>query len=133
MYIQTDSSGKVLAILNQDWLDSLEEDARAEAIEGFVNIPEDDIFRDGYDVYYVDGELFYVDNKASTYKHIAELKSNLRDTDYVAAKLADGLAGCTTLEKILSVAASFESEYSETLEKRQEWRNEINELEAKIR
>lgn len=133
MYIQTDSSGKVLATLDQEWLDTLDEDTRTKSIEGFIEIPEDDIFRDGYDTYYIDGELFYVDNKESTYLRINELKKNLKETDYIAAKLADGLANCTSLDEMLSVSQSFNTEYAEVLKQRQEWRNEINELEAKIR
>lgn len=46
---------------------------------------------------------------------IAELKQKLADTDYIACKIAEGVA---TWE-----------EYSEILAQRQGWRNEINKLE----
>ena len=47
-----------------------------------------------------------------------ELKSLLRDTDYIAAKIAEGAA-----EK---------EEYTEQLAQRQSWRDEINELEESL-
>ena len=47
-----------------------------------------------------------------------ELKSLLRDTDYIAAKIAEGAA-----EK---------EEYTEQLAQRQSWRDEINELEGSL-
>lgn len=49
---------------------------------------------------------------------IRELKSFLKETDYVAIKIAEGVADS--------------SEYEETLEKRREARAEINELEKKL-
>lgn len=49
---------------------------------------------------------------------IKELKSLLRDTDYIAAKIAEGAA-----EK---------EEYTEQMAQRQSWRNEINELEGSL-
>ena len=47
---------------------------------------------------------------------IEELKQKLADTDYIACKIAEGVA---TVE-----------EYAEELKQRQEWRNEINRLGA---
>lgn len=47
---------------------------------------------------------------------IEELKKKLDDTDYIACKLAEGVA---TVE-----------EYSDIIKQRQQWRKEINELEA---
>lgn len=49
---------------------------------------------------------------------IAELKQLLADTDYIAAKIAEG-------------AASRE-EYADEIAKRQEWRDEINQLEGAL-
>ena len=46
---------------------------------------------------------------------IAELKQNLADTDYIACKIAEGVA---TVD-----------EYASMIAQRQQWRNEINELE----
>lgn len=47
---------------------------------------------------------------------IAELKQNLADTDYVAAKIAEG--------------AATKEEYADVLAQREAWRKEINELET---
>lgn len=49
---------------------------------------------------------------------IRELKSFLKETDYVAIKIAEGVADS--------------SEYEETLKKRRDTRAEINELEKKL-
>lgn len=51
-------------------------------------------------------------------KRITELKKNLTDTDYVIIKIAEGAA---TAE-----------EYADVIASRQEWRDEINRLEAEI-
>ena len=64
---------------------------------------------------------------------IQALTMKLKDTDYIAAKLTDRLADCTSLESLLSVTAEFNAEYADTLKQRQQWRNEINELETKVR
>ena len=50
------------------------------------------------------------------YSCINELKQKLVDTDYIACKIAEGVA---TVE-----------EYAEELKQRQEWRDEINRLEG---
>lgn len=63
---------------------------------------------------------------------INQLKSKLRDTDYISAKMADKLAGCSSSEEANKVLSSFNTEYAEVLKRRQEWRDEINELEAEL-
>ena len=47
---------------------------------------------------------------------IAELKQKLTDTDYVACKIAEGVAT--------------KEEYAEIIAQRQAWREEINKLES---
>lgn len=133
MYIQADDTGKVVGAIDRDWLDSLPEEERATAVEGFVEVDEEDVFREGYDTYYLDGQLSFVENNEAALQRIAELKASLKDTDYIAAKLTDRLADCTSLEKLLGVTASFSAEYADTLKQRQQWRDEINELETKVR
>lgn len=49
---------------------------------------------------------------------IAQLKRKLAETDYIAAKLAEGAAEI--------------SEYAEEIEQRAQWRKRINELEVAI-
>lgn len=133
MYIQTDDTGKVVGAIDQEWLDSLPEEEKETAVEGFVEVDAEDVFREGYDTYYLNGELAFVENNEAALQRIAELKASLKDTDYIAAKLTDRLADCTSLESLLSVTAEFNAEYADTLKQRQEWRNEINELETKVR
>lgn len=65
-------------------------------------------------------------------KRIEAAKKNLRDTDYISAKMADKLAGCSSSEEANKVLSSFNTEYAEVLKQRQEWRDEINELEAEL-
>ena len=50
---------------------------------------------------------------------INALKILLKDTDYIACKMAEGVVG--------------EGEYDEILAKRQEWRNLINQYEEELR
>ena len=54
----------------------------------------------------------------STENKIAALKANLQETDYVAAKIAEG--------------AATREEYADILEQRATWRQEINQLEEEL-
>ncbi len=63
---------------------------------------------------YTEDEL----SKMAAQKQIAELKANLRDTDYQAIKYAEGLLTA--------------DEYAETKTLRQSWRDRINALETVI-
>ena len=63
---------------------------------------------------------------------INQLKFKLCDTDYVSAKMADKLMSCSSSEEVDEVLSSFNAEYAEVLELRQQWRDEINELEAEL-
>lgn len=56
-------------------------------------------------------------------QEIAQLKKQLSDTDYVAAKLAEAVAKGVGVEDLLT-------EYAEVLENRETWRARINELEG---
>ena len=58
--------------------------------------------------------------------HIAELKQKLADTDYVCNKIIELFATETNILNIFSKA----KEFKEIILQRQEWRNEINELEV---
>lgn len=51
-------------------------------------------------------------------ERIDELKGKLRETDYVVLKIAEG--------------AAVADEYADVIEKRKEWRKEINKLESQI-
>lgn len=63
---------------------------------------------------------------------IQHLKCQLRDTDYISSKMADNLMSCSSSEEVDKVLADFNSQYSDILTQRQQWRDEINELEAQL-
>lgn len=132
MYIQTDDTGKIVAAIDQEWLDTLPNDEKSAVTEGFEKIGATDVFREGYDTYYINGELTYVDNNQDALIHIAQLKIKLQDTDYISAKMADKLATCLSSEEVNKVLADFNAQYSDILEQRQQWRDEINILEAQL-
>lgn len=64
---------------------------------------------------------------------VQTLKMQLLETDYISAKLSDKLASCASSEEINTVLATFNESYAETIAQRQEWRDEINELEERLR
>lgn len=132
MYIQTDDTGKIVAAIDQEWLDTLSNDERSAVTEGFEKIGATDVFRDGYDTYCINGELTYVDNNQDTRVRISQLKVKLQDTDYISAKMADKLATCLSSEEVNKVLADFNAQYWDILEQRQGWRDEINVLEAQL-
>ena len=69
---------------------------------------------DGHDEFIIeDGVAIY---SPLPEKQIVRLKKKLSDTDYIVVKIAEGAA---TAE-----------EYADIISQRQEWRNEINELEV---
>ncbi len=79
-----------------------------------------------YNYRYIDGQAVRrsAEEKEPEIAHInalseiAELKAKLAETDYIAAKIAEGAAAV--------------EEYSEEISRRAEWRARINELEAII-
>ena len=60
----------------------------------------------------------YIRDYRKNFERVAELKRNLADTDYRAIKYAEG--------------QYTEEEYAPYKAQRQEWRDEINELEKKL-
>lgn len=79
------------------------------------SLPEGDVS----DYLYVDNEFIFSEapwkNATRIREEVNELKAKLKETDYIACKIAEGSA---TRE-----------EYAVMLQQRQEWRNRINELE----
>jgi hypothetical protein len=61
----------------------------------------------------------------SVQQQIAQLKQNLSDTDYIAAKAVDALIESDSISGILSALSQIRSEYQETLARRQSWRQEL--------
>ncbi len=66
----------------------------------------------------------------SVQQQIAQLKQNLLDTDYIAAKAVDALIGADGISGIVAALSQIRSEYEEMLAKRQSWRQELAALEA---
>lgn len=64
---------------------------------------------------------------------VEELHQNLSDTDYIASKSMDKLLLCTTPEEMAEVTNYYRDKYGDTIEQRQEWRDEINKLNNEIR
>ncbi len=131
VYIKTDISGNITAINSSDFLShitdwTLIDEGMGDKYYHAQNIYLDKPLTDENGLFnykLVDGniterteadkapELSCIDSQ----REIAELKTKLAQTDYIAAKIAEGSA---TVE-----------EYSEEIRKRREWRERINELE----
>lgn len=53
-------------------------------------------------------------------------KSELQATDYISAKVGDALLECKTLDEVLSTLYKFRDKYSEVIENRKLWREQVN-------
>ena len=131
IYVKTDISGNITAINSFDFISDVTDwtlidegtgDKYHHAQNNYLDKPLTD--ENGiYNYKLVDGniaerteadkapELSRIDSQ----REIAELKTKLAQTDYIAAKIAEGSATVV--------------EYSEEIRKRREWRARINELE----
>lgn len=92
--------------------------------QGYIDydgeIPED-FFENFLNYKYVDGKLVFdsgLVSKNEARELIAECKYNLQQTDYVAIKIAEGVAT--------------PNDYADILEQRRNWRAQINELEGTL-
>lgn len=133
VYVKTDDLNNVIAVNSSDFLSdttdwTLIDEGVGDKYHHAQNNYLDKPLTDGNGLYnykLVDGkivertetdkavELSRIDSQ----REISELKTKLVETDYIAAKIAEGSA---TVE-----------EYSEEIRKRREWRARINELENK--
>lgn len=111
-FVKTDAVGRIGATT------SIKE--YAEGMTEF-EFPDDFDFNLQNDYRIVDGELIHDPLPVPVDEQIDELKNNLSATDYIPAKAMDALLRGADLSAIAS-------EYSEVLDKRQEWRDKINEL-----
>lgn len=68
---------------------------------------------------------------AKVQAEIVGLKRKLEETDYISAKMNDTIMACTSVTDILEVVAAHQSQYADIIRQRQQWRDEINALEAK--
>lgn len=63
---------------------------------------------------------------------ITACKSMLADTDYTIIKTLEGMLACTSTQDFVNFAMSTTKELLELKDKRQTWRNTINEMEAQL-
>lgn len=66
----------------------------------------------------------------SVQEQIAQLKQNLSDTDYIAAKAIDTLIESDGISGIVAALSQIRSEYEEILAQRKNWRAQIDALES---
>ena len=124
-YIQTNDEGRVLAA-SVDYHVNEENEIEVEALpETFFEVGSRGWL-------YVDGEFVRDDEPEAPEVRIMRLKGYLAETDYVAAKAMDALMRSSSQETQKAALTSLYSEYQDVLEQRQEWRDEINELESEI-
>ena len=65
-------------------------------------------------------------------RELDQLKHNLSETDYIAAKAMDSLIINISSKDFESALSSFNSEYADKLAQREEWRKRINEIEEEL-
>lgn len=114
----------------------LDEDNRVLSISEFSIDPEreiavelpDDLDLSDYENYiYQDGEFVYSEKPIPVYEQIAELKSNLSRTDYIVTKIAEAQVTGRALPE------EDATRYADILIQREQWRAQINELEAQLK
>ena len=131
IYVKTDISGNITAINSFDFISdvtdwTLIDEGTGDKYHHAQNNQLDKPLTDENGIYnykLVDGRIIERTKEdkapnlalANASREIAELKTKLVETDYIAAKIAEG---SSTVE-----------EYSEEIRKRREWRARINELE----
>lgn len=134
VYVKTDISGNITAINSSDFLSDITDwvlidegtgDKYRHAQNNYLDKPLTD--ENGiYNYKLVNGAVIERTNedKAPELAHIdaqreiAWLKAKLSETDYIAAKIAEGSAAA--------------EEYAEEIARRREWRARINELEESM-
>ena len=118
-----------------------DENRRLQSVTAYPFVPSrpalelpDDFDLSAIHNYIVEGEeLVFSELPApqpSVQEQIVNLKKQLSDTDYIAAKAVDALISADGLSDILSTLSKIRSEYEEILAKRQSWRQALAALEA---
>lgn len=114
----------------------LDEDNRVLSISEFSIDPEreiavelpDDLDLSDYENYiYQDGKIVYSEKPVPVYEQIVELKANLERTDYVVTKIAEAQVTGRVLPEEDAIR------YADILIQREQWRAQINELEAQLK
>lgn len=118
-WAKTDQEGRVIEWSSEPW---------AGLDTPFTNGPYiDEACTNGLDDFVIrDGEAVY---EPRPERQIERLKQQLLDTDYIGSKMLDELMACDTLAGILSVFSRFTFKYGDIIRQREQWREQINELE----
>lgn len=118
MYVYTEADGRVTCVVeNEEYAD--------ESYFQF-DFPVDFEIDKIFDYRIVDGELVYDPIQTIDVERIDELKQKLAETDYVVAKIAES--------QITGIALNSDDaeRYADIITQRQQWRDQINELEESV-
>ena len=113
-FIGTDETGRILSSTDvEEYADGMSE----------FDLPDDFDFSKQDDYRVVDGELVHDPRPIPTDQKIADLKQKLASTDYVAIKVYE------TMVTGESLPEEDVTRYADIISQRQQWRQQINELE----
>lgn len=117
-FVTTDGDGRITCTTYK------EQYRQPEDIE--FEFPDDFDFNTQYEYRIVDGELIHDPLPDPPEMQIARLKNKLAETDYAVIKVYEAM--------VIGEALPDEdaARYSEMISQRQEWRSQINELEASL-
>lgn len=134
VYVKTDISGNITAINSSDFLSDITDwtlidegtgDKYYHAQNNYLDKPltdENGLFNyklvEGRIAKRTEADKAPELSRIDSQREIAELKTKLAQTDYIAAKIAEGSAAA--------------EEYAEEIARRREWRARINELEESM-
>lgn len=118
VYILLDENNRVLSI-SEFSIDPEREIA--------VELPDDLDLSDYENYIYQDGKIVYSEKPVPVYEQIAELKANLDKTDYIVTKIAEAQVTGRALPE------EDATRYADILIQREQWRAQINELEAQLK
>jgi hypothetical protein len=79
MFIQTDSDNKVLGWLDQEWLDTLDDEERECVTMGYFEVDAEPEPQEGCDLYYIDGKFEARDNGEAARRAAEVTKGDLMD------------------------------------------------------
>ena len=119
-YAKTDADNRIIIWSNEPLGDDAVEFANGDELDAEC--------KNGLEDYVIEGgKAVYRPTRA---KQIADLKSKLAETDYIASKAIESIIGAKDVISLLSTLKRISEEYAEMLKQREEWRSSINELEG---
>lgn len=116
-FVSTDETGRIGA--------TTQFEEYAEGMSEF-EFPEDFDFGIQHEYRIVDGELVHDPLPEPVDQQITELKSKLAETDYVVIKVYEAMVAES------EIPDEDASRYAEIITQRQQWRQQINDLEASV-